>query len=72
MCGIGNKCAEVLISPGQRGLDLAGPVGSGVRKSRECADLQRELEALFESQNQSPRKGATSIPASYLRVTVSV
>jgi SAM-dependent methyltransferase len=36
------------------------------------ADLQRELEALFQSQNTSPRKDATSIPATYLRVTVAV
>ena len=41
-------------------------------KNGRAADLQRELEALFESQNESPRKGATSIPATYLRVTVSV
>lgn len=41
-------------------------------KSGRAADLQRELEALFEAQNRSPRKDATSIPATYLRVTVSV
>jgi SAM-dependent methyltransferase len=34
--------------------------------------LQAELEALFERQNQSPKTGATSIPATFLRVTVSV
>jgi ubiquinone/menaquinone biosynthesis C-methylase UbiE len=34
------------------------------------ADLQRELEALFESQNQSTDKNATSIPATFLKVTV--
>jgi len=33
-------------------------------------DLQRELEALFESQNTSTRDGSTSIPATFLRVTV--
>ena len=38
-----------------------------------CAgDLQKELEVLFESQNRSPNKNATSIPATFLRVTVSV
>jgi ubiquinone/menaquinone biosynthesis C-methylase UbiE len=37
-----------------------------------AADLQRELEALFNSQNKSPRKDATSIPATFLRVTVGV
>ena len=41
-------------------------------KNNRAADLQRELEALFESQNESSRKGATSIPATYLRVTVAV
>jgi ubiquinone/menaquinone biosynthesis C-methylase UbiE len=37
-----------------------------------ATDLQRELEALFDSQNKSPRKDATSIPATFLRVTVEV
>jgi SAM-dependent methyltransferase len=35
-------------------------------------DLQKELEILFNSQNKSPSKGATSIPATFLRVTVTV
>ena len=35
-------------------------------------DLQRELEELFKSQNKSSNKDATSIPATYLRVTVAV
>jgi SAM-dependent methyltransferase len=35
-------------------------------------DLQRELEALFEEQNRSPTEDATSIPATYLRVSVAV
>jgi len=33
-------------------------------------DLQAELEALFNSQNTSPSEDATSIPATFLRVTV--
>jgi ubiquinone/menaquinone biosynthesis C-methylase UbiE len=37
-----------------------------------AADLQRELEALFERENRSPVEGATSIPATFLRVTVTV
>jgi SAM-dependent methyltransferase len=37
-----------------------------------AADLRKELNALFESKNKSPRKDATSIPATFLRVTVSV
>jgi hypothetical protein len=36
------------------------------------ADLQNELEALFNSQNASPRDDATSIPATFLRVTVAL
>jgi SAM-dependent methyltransferase len=39
-------------------------------KNGRAADLQRELEALFDAQNKSPSKGATSIPATFLRVTV--
>lgn len=35
------------------------------------ADLQKELEDLFNSQNKSPRKDATSIPATFLRVAVA-
>jgi SAM-dependent methyltransferase len=36
------------------------------------ADLQAELEALFNSQNASQNEDATSIPATFLRVTVAV
>jgi len=35
-------------------------------------DLQAELDALFNAQNASPRDDATSIPATFLRVTVAV
>jgi SAM-dependent methyltransferase len=35
-------------------------------------DLQSELEALFNDQNASPSKDATSIPATFLRVTVAL
>jgi len=37
-----------------------------------AAELQTQLEDLFTSQNTSPRKDATSIPATFLRVTVSL
>lgn len=40
--------------------------------SGRAAELQNELETLFESRNRSPAKDATSIPATFLRVTVSV
>jgi SAM-dependent methyltransferase len=36
------------------------------------ADLQADLEALFNAQNASPSDDATSIPATFLRVTVAV
>jgi ubiquinone/menaquinone biosynthesis C-methylase UbiE len=39
-------------------------------KNGKAADLQRELEELFKSQNQSTIEGTTSIPATFLRVTV--
>jgi SAM-dependent methyltransferase len=41
-------------------------------KNGRASDLQKELEALFVSQNQSASKDATSIPATFLRVTVTV
>jgi SAM-dependent methyltransferase len=41
-------------------------------KSGRAADLQKELGVLFDSQNKSPSKDATSIPATFLRVTVVV
>jgi SAM-dependent methyltransferase len=36
------------------------------------ADLQAELEALFNAQNESPNSETTTIPATFLRVTVAV
>ena len=41
-------------------------------KSGRAGDLQNEMEALFNSQNKSPRKDTTSIPSTFLRVTVYV
>jgi SAM-dependent methyltransferase len=41
-------------------------------KNGKANELQKELEALFEQQNKSPNKYATSIPATFLRVTVEV
>jgi ubiquinone/menaquinone biosynthesis C-methylase UbiE len=40
-------------------------------KDGRAADLQKELEALFAAQNQSGSNDATSIPATFLRVTVA-
>ena len=39
-------------------------------KSGRAANLQKELENLFNNQNQSGRPDFTSIPATFLRVTV--
>jgi ubiquinone/menaquinone biosynthesis C-methylase UbiE len=40
-------------------------------KNGRTADLQRELEELFVRENRSGNTGTTSIPATYLRVTVT-
>ncbi len=42
------------------------------RKDGRADALQAELKALFESQNKSQTENATSIPATFLRVTVAV
>lgn len=55
--------------------DFYGPTMNAfaaAEKSGRSADLQQELEALFERQNRSEAKDATSIPATFLRVTVAV
>jgi hypothetical protein len=41
-------------------------------KNGKAADLQKELEALFADQNKDPNKNATSIPATFLRVTAQL
>ena len=41
-------------------------------KNGRAADLQQEMEDLFNSQNKSTRKDSTSIPATFLRVTVAL
>jgi SAM-dependent methyltransferase len=40
-------------------------------KNGRAGDLQKELEVLFNSQNKSASKAATSIPATFLRVIVT-
>jgi SAM-dependent methyltransferase len=45
---------------------------AAAEQSGKSADLQRELEGLFERENRSPTKDATSIPATFLKVTVAV
>lgn len=41
-------------------------------KNGKAADLQKELEALFASQNKSGSDNTTSIPATFLKVTATV
>jgi SAM-dependent methyltransferase len=41
-------------------------------KAGRADDLEKELVGLFQTQNQSPSPERTSIPATFLRVTVSV
>jgi len=37
-----------------------------------AGDLQKELQALFSRENRSSSKNVTSIPATFLRVTVAL
>ncbi len=51
--------------PTMNAFDAAG-------KNGRAEELKRELDALFDSQNKSTNAAATTIPATYLRVTVRV
>jgi len=44
---------------------------AAAEQNGKAADLQKELEALFERENRSEVKGATLIPATFLRVEVA-
>jgi ubiquinone/menaquinone biosynthesis C-methylase UbiE len=55
--------------------DYYGPTMNAfaaAEQSGKSAALQAELEALFERENRSEAKGATSIPATFLKVTVTL
>jgi SAM-dependent methyltransferase len=41
-------------------------------KSGRAAELKQELDKLFEAENRAASEGGTSIPATFLRVTVTV
>ncbi len=45
---------------------------AAAEQNGKAADLQRELEALFDNQNTNQANGATSITATFLRVTVAL
>jgi ubiquinone/menaquinone biosynthesis C-methylase UbiE len=51
--------------PTMNAFDAAG-------KNGRAEELQKELENLFEAQNTAPSRNTTKIPATFLRVTVSV
>ena len=51
--------------PTMNAFDAAEKIGKAV-------DLKTELESLFERENRSGTKVATSIPATFLRVTVAL
>ena len=51
--------------------DLSFPSTTDREKNKVKPQPQKELEDLFERQNQNTN-GATSIPATFLRVTVTV
>ncbi len=48
-----------------------GDFTRSAEKHGRAADLQTELEGLLDSRNRSRRIDATSIPATFLRVTVA-
>jgi hypothetical protein len=53
--------------------DFCGPTMNAfeaAEKNGRAADLQKELEALFEAQNHSRDPQSMSSPATFLRVTV--
>jgi SAM-dependent methyltransferase len=55
--------------------DYYGPTMNAfaaAEKDSRAGDLERELNELYTAQNQSARPDATSIPATFLRVTVTV
>jgi hypothetical protein len=57
----------------ERFKNFYGPTMSAfeaAEKNGKAADLQRELEELFEKENTSGDPNKTSIPATFLRVTV--
>jgi SAM-dependent methyltransferase len=51
--------------PTMNAFDAAG-------KNGRAGELQKELTTLFEAQNTAPERDVTKIPATFLRVTVSV
>ncbi|HEU4608555.1 MAG TPA: class I SAM-dependent methyltransferase [Chitinophagaceae bacterium] len=58
----------------ERFRDFYGPTMNAfeaAEKAGKAADLQRELEELFVRENRSGNPGTTSIPATFLRVTVT-
>jgi hypothetical protein len=45
---------------------------AAAEQAGKASELRQEFETLFEQQNRSQTKGTTTIPATFLRVTVTV
>ena len=55
--------------------DFYGPTMNAfaaAEANNRSSDLQKDLETLFEAQNTSETGDKTSIPATFLRVTVDI
>ena len=55
--------------------DFYGPTMNAyeaAEKNGKAAELHNELNALFAEKNESPNKSVASIPATFMRVTVTV
>ena len=63
--GCSSVCFRDYYGPTMNAFDAA-------EKNGRAANLQMELDDLFVAQNKSTSPGSTSIPATYLRVTVKV
>jgi hypothetical protein len=57
--------------PSQLDVHYCLNASEAAEKTGRANDLQKELKPMFESQNWSPNKGLTSIPATFLRVTIA-
>jgi len=62
----GSGAGQIYLAPAlARAFDAA-------EKNGRNGELQKELETLFNRENKSPSKDATSIPATFLRVAVAL
>lgn len=64
-------CEIASVNTSRRQVRRRGNSGRTKFIRRKAADLQQALEALFDRENRSDAAGATIIPATFLRVTVT-